>query len=555
VSTTVATATATATAGPRRAPGAPRSVAEVLDGPLGRCPDAEALVGRHARYSYRQLDAEVERAAAALAGLGLRAGDPVAASLGNHPELVVAFLAAMRLGALWVGVNRVLAPAEKAYLLAHSRARVLLCEPETAAQLEPAGAELPALESVVEVAPGQDGSPWQELLAAARPEPGTRASRPTVDPFAPAAVAYTSGTTGVPKGVVHSQHNLVTVGAANRVWGGWRTVRRQAAVLPLTILNVVALCPLVVFQLDGTCVCVDRRDPAGIAEWVRAERIESFSSVPTIVYDLVTSDEVRPEDLESLSHIGAGGALLPPPLAEAWHRRFGTEVLAGYGSSEAPAVVTVQSPGEPRPPASVGRALPHLSVTVRGDDGAVLSEGEEGEICVAGAAEGPLAGVYTPFLGYLDDEASTAAALAGGVLHTGDVGRLEDGVLHFCGRRSEQIVRGGSKVSPAEVEAALRADPRVADAAVVGRPDERLGEQVVAFVQLAPGAQASPEELRLACAERLASYKVPARLHLVDGFERNAMGKIAKAALAEPPGRPGSPARRATTPRCPAGPP
>ncbi len=511
--------------------GAPRSVAEILDGPLARCPDSEALVGRHARYSYRQLDREVDRAACALAGLGVRRGDRVAASLGNHPELVVAFLAAMRLGALWVGVNRVLAPTEKAYVLHHSAARLLLCEPETAGALEPLRAELPALESVLQVVAGDDTSPWAQLLERTAPDDAWHAE--PVDPHAPAAIAYTSGTTGRPKGVVHSQHNLVVVGAANRVWGGWRTVRRQGAVLPLTILNVMALCPLLVFQLDGTCVCMDRHDPAGIARWVGAERIESFSSVPTIVHDLVASEEVGPEDLQSLSHIGAGGMLIPAPLAEAYRARFGKEVLAGYGSSEAPSVVTAQSPDEPRPPASVGRAMPHLEVTVRHESGAVLGDSEEGEICVAAASSGPMAGVYTPFLGYWDDPAASAAALDGGVLHTGDLGHLEQGVLFFHGRRSEVIGRGGSKVSPAEVEAALRADGRVADAAVVGRPDVRLGQEVVAFVQLAPGVLASPDELRAACAQRLARYKVPARLHLVEHFERNAMGKIQKSALAE----------------------
>jgi acyl-CoA synthetase (AMP-forming)/AMP-acid ligase II len=164
----------------------------------------------------------------------------------------------------------------------------------------------------------------------------------------------------------------------------------------------------------------------------------------------------------------------------------------------------------------------------------VLADGEEGEICVAASEHGPLAGVYTPFLGYWNDPGATAEALRVGVLRTGDLGHLEDGVLFFHGRRSEVIVRGGAQVSPAEVEAALRADRRVADAAVVGRPDERLGEEVVAFVQLASGAEASAEELRAGCAERLARYKVPARLHLVAGFERNTMGKIQKSALQEP---------------------
>ena len=517
---------------PRHVPGAPRSVAEVLDGPLARCPDDEALVGRHARYSYRRLDEVTDRAVAVLVGLGVRRGDRVAASLGNVPELVIAFLAAMRLGAVWVGCNRALAPAEKGELLRHSGARVLVCDPDTAAALSRGGGELPALEHVVDCAHGERSSPWVRLVEAAEPDASWRAA--AVDPFAPAAIAYTSGTTGTPKGVVHSQHNLVVVGAVNKVWGGWRAVARQGAVLPLTILNVMALCPLLVFQLDGTCVCVDRRDPSGIAEWVRAERIESFSSVPTIVHDLVTSAEVAAEDLASLSHIGAGGALLAPALVDAYRRRFGKEVLAGYGSTEAPAVVTVQSPGEARPFSSVGRAMPHLSVTVRDDDGVELPDGEEGEICVAATESGPLAGVYSPFLGYWEDPDAGAEAVRQGVLHTGDLGHLEAGLLFFHGRRSEVIVRGGAQVSPAQVEAALREDVRVADAAVVGRPHERLGQEVVGFVQLAPGATVSGDELRAACAERLARYKVPARLHVVAGFERNAMGKIVKSTLKEP---------------------
>ena len=519
-----------ATGTPRAVPGAPPSVAEILDGPLERCPDAEALVGRHHRYSYRQLDEAADRGVAAMGALGVRPGDRVAASLGNDPDVVVAFLAAMRLGAVWVGINRALAPPEKAGLLQHSGARLLLCDADTAASLDDRAGSLSSLEDVLECTPGDPASAWARLLRQVTPNGGWRDE--AVDPFGPAAIAYTSGTTGSPKGVVHSQHNLVVVGAVNRVWGGWRAVPRQGAVLPLTILNVMALCPLLVFQLDGTCVCVDRRDPGGIAEWVRAERLESFSSVPTIVHDLVTSDDVEPEALATLSHIGAGGALLSPGLADAYRRRFGKEVLAGYGSTEAPAVVTVQSPGEPRPFSSVGRAMPHLSVTVRDEEGAVVPDGEEGEICVAACADGPLAGVYTPFLGYWGDP--EAGPERDGVLYTGDLGHRQEDLLFFHGRRSEVIVRGGAQVSPAQVEAALREDPRVADAAVVGRPDDRLGHEVVAFVELVSGATASPDELRAGCAERLARYKVPTRLHLVAGFERNAMGKIQKGSLEEP---------------------
>lgn len=523
----------------RPVPGAPRSVAEVLDGPLGRVPRAEALVGRRRRYTYAELDAEVNRAAHALDELGVGPGDRVAACLGNEPELVVAFLAVMRLGAVWVGVNRVLTPAEKAVLLADAAASVLLAEPSVRHELAPHAAGLRGLHTVDVVLAGRgDGADehWDLLLSRSDPSPRWRARRGDLDPYAPAAIAYTSGTTGAPKGVVHSQHNLVTVGAANRVWGGWRAVARQGAVLPLTILNVVALCPLLVFQLDGTCVCVDRRDPLGLAEWVALERIESFSSVPTIVHDLVNSTELRDEDLASLSHIGAGGGALPPALAGAYRDRFGRQVLAGYGLTEAPAVVTTQTPETAGPSGGAGRPLPHLRLSVRDGRGEPVAAGDEGEIWVEPVDEGPLAGVYTPFLGYWG-RPPTDEVVTGAILRTGDLGHVDDdGTLFVHGRRQEVIVRGGSKISPAEVEQALRADRRVVDAAVAGRPDVRLGEAVVAWVQLAPGSTATPAELLASCAGRVARYKVPARLHLVDRFERNAMGKIRKAALPDPPG-------------------
>jgi long-chain acyl-CoA synthetase len=269
-------------------PGAPRSVADVLDAPCARCPDKVALVGAGVRYSYRDLDVAANRAANALAALGVGPGDRVAASLPNHPDIVIAFLGAMRLGAIWVGLNRVLAPPEMAVLLADCAASVVLTDrPDVGG----------AWNGRVIDAGGDRSGEWAELLSAAM------ATRPEieVDPLAPAAIAYTSGTTGQPKGAVHSQHNLVTFGAVNRFDSNWRAVPRQAAVLALTILNLMALAPLLVWQLDGTCVCVERPDPDTIARWVRDEGVQSFSAVPTIVYDLVSSPSVSADDLASIT--------------------------------------------------------------------------------------------------------------------------------------------------------------------------------------------------------------------------------------------------------------
>jgi acyl-CoA synthetase (AMP-forming)/AMP-acid ligase II len=511
-----------------RVPGAPASVADVLDAGLAAGPGRDALVGLHARFTYAELDREANRAANALAALGVGAGDRVAASLPNQPDIVVAFLGVMRLGAVWVGVNRVLTASEKAYLLADSGSRVLLAEPGLAADLAPHLSELGALEHIVEVTP--DGSPclWGELRATGAPH------RPDVpiDPFAPAAIAYTSGTTGWPKGAVHSQHNLLVVGAVTRVSRGWRALPCHAAVLPLATLNVMVIGPLLALQMAGTCVCVERADPLVIAGWAEREGVQTFSSVPTVVYDLVAREEVRPAQLQSLSHLGVGGASVPAPIAARYRARFGGEVLVGYGMTEAPSIVACQVPGEPHPQGSCGHALPHVVLTIRDPEDRELAPAEAGEICVGPASSGPLAGVYTPFLGYWDRPDATAAALRGGVFHTGDVGFLDrDGTLFIEGRQNDMIIRGGSNVYAAEVERVLQSEPRVARAAVVGAADERLGERVVAFVQLAAGATATPDELQRFCRADLARYKVPDEVHIVEELEVSSTGKVVKAPL------------------------
>jgi long-chain acyl-CoA synthetase len=204
----------------------------------------------------------------------------------------------------------------------------------------------------------------------------------------------------------------------------------------------------------------------------------------------------------------------------------------GYGLTEAPTAVTMTDPASAPVAGSAGRALPHVRIVILDDHGREAAPGEVGEICVGPTLDGPWAGVYTTMLGYWNRPEASAAALQGGLLHTGDLGFLDaDGELFVQDRRHDLVIRGGANVYPAEVERVLHDDPRVAACAVVGRPDERLGERVVAFVELAPGAVLDEDELRIHCTERLARYKVPEEFVFVDAFSRNAMGKIKKVEL------------------------
>jgi acyl-CoA synthetase (AMP-forming)/AMP-acid ligase II len=499
-----------------------QTVAHVLDASLAARPDADAVVARSGRLTYRELDAAADRAAAAFASLGLVPGDHVAASLGNDLDVVVAFHGAMRRGLVWVGLNVALTGTEKADLLDDSDALLLLTDSTTAADLAATGRELPKLRHVrcVDRATG-DGS-WPELVATA-PE----VAPVDVDPHAPAGIAYTSGTTGLPRGVVHSQHNLLLPGAVLVAERGYDADLRKGDCLPLTILNLQVLTTLLTAQAGGCCVVMDRRDADGVLDWVRDERVTVWNGVPTQLHDLARSHASRRADLASLREVWSGGGDCSDALRESFQQAFGLPVRATYGLTEAPTVVAIDPPGDEWRPGASGRSLPHLSVRVLDDAGDELPAGEMGEICVQAAESGPYAGQWTPMLG--EWSAGRLARTDFAVLRTGDLGTIDDdGWLRIRDRRKLVVVRGGANIYPAEVERVLLALPDVHAAAVFGVPDERLGEQLAAAVQPVAGAEVTVDALTSACRAHLARYKVPERWAIVDALPSNAMGKVVR---------------------------
>jgi len=490
----------------------PASVAEVFDHALATDPDHEALVTRYQRLTYAELDRQANRAAGALRAMGIGPGDRVAACLPNEADVVIAFHGAMRLGAIWVGINRVLAPPEKRYLLDDSGATLLLVDIGD----EPVPGGGPQTLDVAE---------WREAVAAAADRP----AGVDVDPHAPAAIAYTSGTTGRPKGAVHSQWNLLLPGAAMVADRGYGPDLRKGDCLPLTILNMLVLTTLLVAQAGGCSIVMDRTDPEGVAEWIRQESVTTWNGPPALLHGLAGKDAVAPADLASLDEVWNGGADCPDAVRDRFEAKFDRLVLSTYGLTEAPAVVAIDPRGGPQRAGSSGRPLDHLAIRIADERGRSLPAGETGEICV-----GPGDDRYRLMLGYWGRPEDTAAALAGGQLHTGDVGFLDkDGELHVRDRKTLVIIRGGANVYPAEVERVLHEVPGVAACAVLGVPDERLGERVVAAVQPEPGASLADDALRGHCLASLARYKVPERFVTVESFPRNAMGKIVRSELSQ----------------------
>ncbi|MBA2609909.1 MAG: AMP-binding protein [Actinobacteria bacterium] len=438
-------------------------------------PSREALVTCSTRLTYAELDTLCAKAAGALAATGVRAGDRVAASLPNDAEVVAAFHGAMRLGAIWVGINKALAPPEKKFMIDDAGASLFL----------------------------DDNDALRDAIASTDPVDAVE-----VDPFAPAGIAYTSGTTGYPKGAVHSQYNLMMPGRVLAEARGWDATLRKGDCLPLTILNMIVLTTLTVAQTGGTCVVMDRVDAEGVAEWIRNEQVTVWNGPPALLHSLAHNAAVAASDLASLREVWTGGADCPEAIRRAFEEKFGLPILATYGLTEAPTVVAIDPPGGPHVDAASGQVLPHLKVRIADDE----------QICVSAADDR-----YRSMLGYWNRADATAEVLVDGELRTGDVGFVDDdGYLHVRDRKSLVIIRGGANVYPAEVERVLQAFDGVVASAVVGVADERLGERVVALIE----GNVDQDALRTYCLSNLAKYKVPERFVFVDAFPRNAMNKI-----------------------------
>jgi len=513
-------------------PGKPQHIGEILNCQVEQNPQGRALVGISAAYNYEELDREVNKACAALRSVGVNRYDRVAACLPNDVDIVIAFLATARLGAIWVGINRPLAGPEKAWLLKDCDASVFLVDLPYLDEVNKEQDKLPTSLTMICVdRDDHDSSQWHGMLAQHSGTENIMAS--DIDPFEPAAIAYTSGTTGFPKGAVHSHHNIMLPGAIEVFNQSYGPDCPQGVMLPLTILNLMVLAPMVAFQDGSCCVCIDGLKPQILAQWIKKEKIGHFASVPTVIHDLLTDKDVSAEDLKTLGHPDIGGAGCSEEVQRLYKERFGRGIIIAYGMTEAPTIVSRTDPSLPPEEELCGKAVEQVDILVVDDNDQTLPVGEVGEIVVKPAAEGRFANVYTTMLGYWNNQDATEKALSSGYYHTGDLGLFDEkGDLYMRGRSKELIIRGGANVYPAEVERVMMQHPSVLCAAVLGVEDERLGQRVVAAIE--QGENAVPEDvLSDYCREQLARYKVPDAIKTVEALPRNAMNKIIKPKLIE----------------------
>jgi long-chain acyl-CoA synthetase len=338
-----------------------------------------------------------------------------------------------------------------------------------------------------------------------------------------AALMYTGGTTGRAKGVMLSHRNLYSCSRSSHEASQAEGITRALTPLPLSHAYGMIV-TLVGFHATERGLGVLQRwfDPAEFLALAQRHRIQRTALVPAMIQMLLTQP-LEDADLSALRYVNSGAAPLAAQTREQWERRVpGSEILEGYGCTESGAVISVNPPGASRP-GSAGLPIPGYQVLIRDDNDADVPPGTEGEICVR--ADGVMAG-------YWNSPAETAATLRGGWLHTGDIGRLDaDGYLYVLDRKKDLIIRGGFNVFPRDVEDVLLQHPAVAMAGVVSRPDERLGEEIVAFVSLLPGSQATAAEITEFARGRLAAHKYPREVNILDAVPLTSVGKLDRKAL------------------------
>jgi fatty-acyl-CoA synthase len=513
-----------------------QTIGQNLEATVARVPDNDALVVRHqgVRLSYVAFDARVDEVARGLLALGLEKGDRVGIWSPNHAEWALVQYATAKIGVILVNLNPAYRTHEVQYALQQSGCRVLVAATDfktsnyrdMVAEVRPS---LPALEHVIFIGTAD----WDDLLERANgvSVDALRARAALLSFDDPINIQYTSGTTGFPKGATLSHHNILNNGFFVGEGCGFTDQDRVCVPVPFyhcfgmvmgnlgsTTHGATIVVPAPAFDADATLQAIE------------AERCTTLYGVPTMFIAELAHPDFKRFDLSSLrTGIMAGSPCPVEVMKQCISEMHMDEVTICYGMTETSPVSTQTALDDPidKRVATVGRVHPHVEVKVIDPvTGLTVDRNTSGEFCTRG---------YSVMLSYWDEPEKTAQAIdAAGWMHTGDLATMDDdGYLNIVGRIKDMIIRGGENVYPREIEEFLYTNPDVVDVQVIGVPDEKYGEEIMAWIKVRPGSTLDLEAVRAFCQGRIAHFKIPRYVHIADDFPMTVTGKIQKFKMRE----------------------
>jgi fatty-acyl-CoA synthase len=505
-----------------------------LERTVARVPDAEALVSRHQglRYTYAELNEAVDRLASGMLASGLASGDRVGVWGPNLAEWMITQYATAKLGVILVNINPAYRVHELEYALRQSGCRWIVATRELkgsdfVAMVEEARSELPSVERAVFFGDAE----WEELAGAAILADELRARADTTDFDDPINIQYTSGTTGFPKGATLTHHNILNNGYFLARLLGYTEADRVCIPVPLyhcfgmvignlacTSSGACAIYPAPTFDAEATLTTIE------------AERCTSLYGVPTMFIAELGHERFSELDLSSLRTGIMAGSPCPVEVMKRVNAEMGIDQISiAFGMTETSPVSTFVRPDDTLEHrcGTVGEVMPHVEIKiVEPGTGRTVTRGEAGEFCARG---------YLVMPGYWNDPERTAEAIdSGRWMHTGDLATMDaDGYVKVVGRIKDLVIRGGENVYPREIEEFLYTHPSIADVQVIGVPDERYGEELMAWVIARPGASLTEDDVRAFCQGRIAHFKIPRYVKFVDAFPMTVTGKVRKFEMRE----------------------
>jgi long-chain acyl-CoA synthetase len=500
---------------------------ELVENQAEKYKDKTFLYWKDDTVSYTQLKERTNKVANMLYELGIRKGDKVSVYLPNMVEYVYLYLGIPKLGAVTGPVNALFKAREVNFVVSHSEAKILVTIPQFMPMVEEIRKDLPDLEQVIVIGePIKDALNYKELMEKASAE-----APPPVDideKLDPAAILYTSGTTGFPKGVLQSHFNIRRNAEMIIEHVKPHEDFRFMLILPLFHVNAQIVTVMTPLTCGAACILTTGFSAKTHWETVAKYKASTFSAVPTILSILLKMPHEN-LDLSSLEFVVCGAAPLPIEVMKAFEETFNCKVVEGYGLTEGTCASSVNpmptGTEDKRKIGSIGIPLPGTEMKIVDNDGNDVPPNTKGEILGKGDHI---------MLGYFKNPEANEQTLKDGWLYSGDIGHMdEDGVYYITDRKKDMIIRGGENIYPREIEEVLYSNPAVSLATVIGVDDEIYGELPKAFIVLKEGQSISAEEIVAYCKKNLADFKVPKYVEFRDDLPKNPTGKILKNVLRE----------------------